>query len=444
MKDKHLGVYVHIPFCASKCGYCDFYSLAGCDRRMGKYQTALLRHIEESHGVMSPYYIDTIYFGGGTPSYYGADRIAELFNALKQAGRVLKTAEVTVECNPDSVTRRGLATLRREGVNRISLGVQSANDDLLKIIGRRHNFTQVKTAVKAIRSEGFYNLSLDLIYGLPIQTKADWADSLSRVLDLGPEHISCYGLQLEEGTPLYEKYNGSPVIPSDDAQADMYLFAVETLEHYGYQQYEISNFAREGFESRHNMKYWDLEDYIGFGPGAHSCMSNTRYSYLRDMEAYISAMTAKGGSVIDEYETLTELDRAAEYILLGMRRGKGISREEYTRVYRSDFAPLEAELKKFQEKGWAKQTGDRWAFTPEGFLLSNELIVKLLDEQGRCKLNANPWVMEKNRGRPAQEHPGGNASTPNGSPERGAGSGEAKRRPQGSPERGAGSGEAAD
>ncbi len=395
MKDKHLGVYVHIPFCASKCGYCDFYSLAGCDRRMGKYQTALLRHIEESHGVMAPYYIDTVYFGGGTPSYYGADRIAELFNALKQSGRVLKSSEVTVECNPDSVTRRGLAALRREGVNRISLGVQSANDDLLKIIGRRHNFTQVKTAVKAIRAEGFYNLSLDLIYGLPIQTKADWADSLSRVLDLGPEHISCYGLQLEEGTPLYEKYDGSPVIPSDETQADMYLFAVETLERYGYRQYEISNFAREGFESRHNMKYWDLEDYIGFGPGAHSCMSNTRYSYVRDMEAYISAMTAKGGSVIDEYETLTELDRAAEYILLGMRRGKGISREEYTRVYRSDFDPLEAELKKFQEKGWARQTDGRWAFTPEGFLLSNELIVRLLDAQGRCKLNASPWVIEE-------------------------------------------------
>ena len=401
MKDKFLGVYVHIPFCASKCGYCDFYSLAGCDRRMGKYQTALLRHIEESHGVMAPYYIDSIYFGGGTPSYYGADRIAELFNALKQSGRVLKSAEVTVECNPDSVTRRGLAALRREGVNRISLGVKSASDDLLKIIGRRHNFTQVKTAVKAIRAEGFYNLSMDLIYGLPIQTKADWADSLSRVLDLGPEHISCYGLQLEEGTPMYEKYLDSPVIPSEDDQADMYLFAAETLERYGYRQYEISNFAREGFESRHNMKYWDLDDYIGFGPGAHSCMANTRYSYVRDLEAYISAMTAKGGSVIDEYETLSELDRAAEYVLLGMRRGKGISREEYTGVYRSDFAPLEKELERFRENGWARQTDGRWAFTPEGFLRSNQLILTLLEAQGQCRLSVNPWVSQP----PAQTGP---------------------------------------
>ncbi len=398
MKDKHLGVYVHIPFCASKCGYCDFYSLAGCDRRMGKYQAALLRHMEESHTVMAPYYIDTVYFGGGTPSYYGCDRVAELFNGLKQAGRVLKSAEVTVECNPDSVTRRGLATLRREGVNRISLGVQSANDDLLKIIGRRHNFTQVKTAVKAIRAEGFYNLSMDLIYGLPIQSKADWADSLARVLDLGPEHISCYGLKLEEGTPMYDKYLDSPVIPADDDQADMYLFAVETLERYGYKQYEISNFARDGFQSRHNMKYWDLEDYIGFGPGAHSCMADTRYSYTRDLEGYISAVLAGGHGVIDEYETLTELDRAAEYILLGMRRGKGIAREEYTRVYRSDFTPLEKQLEKFAQKGWAKQTDGRWAFTPEGFLLSNQLIAALLEVQAMCKLSTNPWMAEKLRG----------------------------------------------
>ena len=393
MEDKHLGVYIHIPFCASKCGYCDFYSLAGCDRRMGKYQAALEKHIEESKTVMAPYYVDTVYFGGGTPSYYGADRITDAFNALKRSARVLKSAEVTVEANPDSVKRRELAQLRREGVNRISLGVQTASDDLLKIIGRRHNFTQVKSAVKAIRAEGFYNLSVDLIYGLPIQTKNDWADSLARVLDLSPEHISCYGLKLEEGTPMYDKYLGSTVIPSDDEQADMYLFAVETLEKYGYKQYEISNFAREGFESRHNMKYWDLDDYLGFGPGAHSCIGMTRFSYARDLEAYIEAMLERGESIVDEQETLNELDRAAEYIMLGMRRGKGIGREEYSRVYRSDFTPIEQKLKQFEERGWAHRVGERWAFTPSGFLLSNPLIGALLEAQAMYKLSTNPWVL---------------------------------------------------
>ncbi len=394
MEDRHLGVYIHIPFCASKCGYCDFYSLAGCDGKMGKYQDALLSHIAEASSTMSPYYIDTVYFGGGTPSYYGGRRIADAFNALKRAGKVLKSAEVTVECNPDSVRRRDLHILRQEGVNRISLGVQSANDDLLKIIGRRHNFAQVKKAVRDIRAAGFDNLSVDLIYGLPNQTKDDWAETLARVLELEPEHISCYGLKLEEGTPMYDEYRDSPVIPTDDEQADMYLYAVQTLTLYNYGQYEVSNFARRGFESRHNMKYWDLEDYLGFGPGAHSCIGNTRYSFVRGLDAYMEGVT-KGDNILDEYETLDELDRAAEYIMLGMRRGRGVSAEEYRRIYRSDFAPLEELLTEYEKDGWTKRLADgRWCFTPTGFLLSNLLIGSLLEAQAQQRLSAHPWMEE--------------------------------------------------
>ncbi len=393
MDDKHLGVYIHIPFCASKCGYCDFYSLSNCGNRMGKYQDALLSHIREASSTMAPYYIDTVYFGGGTPSYYGGRRLSEAFNALKQAGRVLKTAEVTVECNPDSVSRRELHLLRKEGVNRISLGVQSASDDLLKIIGRRHNFTQVKKAVKNIRAEGFDNLSVDLIYGLPNQTKGDWAETLARILELEPEHISCYGLKLEEGTPMHRDYMDSPVIPSDDEQADMYLYMVETLAHYGYGQYEISNFAKKGFESRHNLKYWGLEDYLGFGPGAHSSMGDTRYSFVRDLEEYIRGVK-EGDNILDEYEKLDELDRGAEYIMLGMRRGIGISRREYTEIYRSDFAPLEELLREYEKDGWTRCTGERWSFTPAGFLLSNILIGSLLEAQAEHRIRGNPWLEE--------------------------------------------------
>ena len=391
MADKHLGVYIHIPFCASKCGYCDFYSLAGCDKLMGKYQDALLRHIRESANTMSPYYIDTVYFGGGTPSYYGGKRLAELFNALKRSGKVLKSSEVTVECNPDSVRPRDLDRLKSEGVNRISLGVQSASDDLLKIIGRRHNFTQVKKAVKDIRKAGFDNLSVDLIYGLPNQTKADWADTLARVLDLEPDHVSGYGLKLEEGTPMYDQYKESPVLPTDDEQADMYLYMVETLNHYGYGQYEVSNFARRGKASQHNMKYWDMDDYLGFGPGAHSCIGNTRYSYVRDLRAYIDGVGGKG-EILDEYEKLDELDRAAEYLMLGMRRSKGISAEEYRRVYRSDFAPIEALLQEYEKDGWTRQFDGRWCFTPQGFLLSNILIGSLWEAQAEYRISGNPWM----------------------------------------------------
>ena len=394
MEDRHLGVYIHIPFCASKCGYCDFYSKAGCDGQMGKYQDALLSHIEEAAATMAPYYIDTVYFGGGTPSYYGARRLADAFNALKRAGKVLRSSEVTVECNPDSVRRRELRILRREGVNRISLGVQSANDDLLKIIGRRHNFAQVKKAVRDIRAEGFTNLSVDLIYGLPNQTKDDWAETLARVLELEPEHISCYGLKLEEGTPMYREYRDSPVIPSDDDQADMYLYAATTLALYNYGQYEVSNFARQGFASRHNMKYWDLQDYLGFGPGAHSCIGNTRYSFIRSLDGNIEGVT-KGDNILDELENLDELDRAAEYIMLGMRRGKGISAEEYHNIYSSDFAPIEDLLKEYEKDGWTKRlTGGRWCFTPTGFLLSNLLIGSLLEVQAQQRLNVHPWMEE--------------------------------------------------
>ena len=393
MADKHLGVYIHIPFCASKCGYCDFYSLERCDKSIGKYQDALLKHIREASSTMAPYYIDTLYFGGGTPSYYGGKRIAAIFNALKRAGKVLKSAEVTVECNPDSVSRHDLKIMKKEGVNRISLGVQSASDDLLKIIGRRHNFTQVKKAVELIRQEGFDNLSIDLIYGLPNQTKGDWAETLARVLDLEPDHLSCYGLKLEEGTPMYDEYKDSPVIPSDDEQADMYLYAVETLTHYGYQQYEVSNFARRGKACRHNMKYWDMDDYLGFGPGAHSCMGNTRFSFVRDLYAYIKGVNGDG-DILDEYEKLDELDRASEYLMLGMRRSRGISAEEYHRIYRSDFAPIEALLQEYEKDGWTRQFDGRWCFTPQGFLLSNILIGSLWEAQAEHRISGNPWIEE--------------------------------------------------
>ena len=391
MEDRHLGVYIHIPFCASKCGYCDFYSLAGCEGKMDKYQDALTKHIEEASSTMAPYYIDSVYFGGGTPSYYGARRLTALFDTLKRSGRVLRTAEVTVECNPDSVSRRELRHLKKEGVNRISLGVQSANDELLKIIGRRHNFAQVKKAVKDIRAEGFQNLSIDLIYGLPNQTKDDWAETLARVLELDPEHLSCYGLKLEEGTPMYAEYLDSPVVPTDDEQADMYLYAVDTLAHYGYIQYEVSNFAKRGHESRHNMKYWSLEDYLGFGPGAHSNIGAARYSFTRSLDKYIEGMKT-GDNILDEYETLDELDRAAEYIMLGMRRSRGISGEEYYRVYRSDFAPIEELLKEYEKDGWTRWISGRWRFTPTGFLLSNILIGSLLEEQAEHRIRANPWM----------------------------------------------------
>jgi len=392
--DESLGVYIHIPFCASRCGYCDFCTYAGRDNLMHKYQHALETHILESSAQFAPYLIDTVYFGGGTPSYFGARRICDIFNALKRAGRVLKDSEVTVEVNPDSVTRRDLSLLKREGVNRLSIGVQSANPELLKLIGRRHNFKQAQKAVKLARAADFDNISLDLMYGLPSQTRRDWADTLARAIELRPEHISLYGLKLEEGTPMYE-YTGSAILPDDDEQADMYLYAVEAMERNGFGQYEISNFCTTGHESKHNMKYWRLEDYMGFGPAAHSCVSELRYSYVTDIDAYINGVATQG-DILDEYETITSLDKAAEYIMLGMRTTHGISQAEYYDIYRSDFSKIEQLLRGFEKRGWSEKNEeeDRWSFTSTGFLLSNVLIGAMLEAQAEQKLATTPWVRE--------------------------------------------------
>ena len=387
---KTLGIYIHIPFCASKCGYCDFYSLAGCDKLMPKYHNALMQHIREAGPQMRQYFTDSVYFGGGTPSYYGARRICDIFNTLKRSGLIYKTAEVTVEVNPDSVRYHDLVTLRSEGVNRLSIGAQCANDDLLKLINRRHNWKQVEAAVKNARSAGFDNISLDLIYGLPSQSKEDWAATLNSALALRPEHLSCYGLTLNEGTPMYS-YKNSPILPGDDDQADMYLYTCETLERFGYRQYEISNFALPGRESKHNLKYWLLKDYMGFGPGAASCVGGVRYSYVRNLQKYISGVQS-GDTIVDEYEKVGLLDRAAEYLMLGMRTVRGISPKEYHNIYRSDFAPLEELLQEYERKGWAANEAGRWHFTPSGFLLSNLLIGLMLDKQGEFKHSGNPWV----------------------------------------------------
>ena len=392
-EDKRIGVYIHIPFCASKCGYCDFCSLPGREALMGPYQAAILIQLQETLPRMKDYFMDSVYFGGGTPSYYGAQRIAEILRELKSTNRLLKAAEITVECNPDSVRRRELQILRREGVNRLSIGAQSANDEILRMIGRRHNWRQVVLAVKRARQAGFRNISLDLIYGLPSQTREDWADTLSKALALKPAHISCYGLRLEEGTPMYDSFRDSPIIPSDDDQADMYLYAVDLLERHGYYQYEISNFARRGYESRHNLKYWRLGDYIGFGASAHSNIGLLRYSYTRNVREYISGVLGDK-DIIDEQEELTPFDRASEYLMLGMRTIWGISAEEYREVYNSPFEPLEETLNVFVENGWAQLDNDRWHFTPGGFLVSNVLIGALLESQTREKFTANPWIRD--------------------------------------------------
>ena len=367
-----LGLYIHIPFCKAKCAYCDFYSLAHSEEKMDAYMAALLRHLEEVAPRAAGMQVDTVYFGGGTPSYLGAARLCRILQTVLRRYDVARDAEITLEANPDSAGDwKELRKLRRAGFNRLSLGVQSTDDALLRRIGRVHTYEQVQQAVMAARKAKFTNLSLDLIYGLPGQTMEDWQRTLADAVALGPEHLSCYGLKLEEGTPLWQQRQ-TLTLPDDDAQADMYLYTVAALGEMGYEQYEISNFAKSGKESRHNLKYWRMEEYAGFGPGAHSDFGGVRYGYVRDIDSYIA-----GRLVLSESETDSTLARDYEYVMLSLRTAAGIDRQTFEKRYRQRFQPMETLFEQYEKASLASRTEGGWRLTPRGFLVSNSIIAAL-------------------------------------------------------------------
>lgn len=389
MKSKQLmptlGIYIHIPFCQSKCDYCDFYSLACGDKNiMDRYQRALLSHLEELSSRAESHVVDTIYIGGGTPSFYGADRIKALLKLIRKKYRLSRDCEITMEANPDSIDRKAFARLRRAGVNRFSLGAQSANDRELERVGRPHSFRQVKEAVEAARKARVNNISLDLIYGLPGQDMDSWKDTVEQALALAPEHLSCYGLKVEEGTPLWRR-RASEDLPDDDTQAEMYLWTVDRLAQAGYRQYEISNFAKPGMESRHNLKYWMTEEYIGFGPAAHSDFGGWRYSFVRSVDRYMDGVFS-GGSIVAESEQIPHRGRSAEYLMLRLRTTQGVEEAEYRREFQMNFDPLALRLEAYRKQGWAEQREGRWRLTPKGFLVSNQLIGELMDIQEAATL----------------------------------------------------------
>lgn len=367
---KPLGIYIHIPFCKQKCVYCDFYSLPHREEQMDAYVSALRAQLAETD--FSGFQADTVYFGGGTPSYLGPRRLTALLEAVSAACPVAPGAEITFEANPDSAADRpALSALRRAGFNRISLGMQSADDDELRTIGRIHTMAQVRAAVEAARSAGFDNLSLDLIYGLPDQDLPRWRGNLAAAVELNPEHLSCYGLKAEPGTPLYARRES---LPGDEVQADMYLETADLLEARGYRQYEISNFARPGRESRHNLKYWTLGEYVGFGPGAHSDFRGVRYAWARDLEAFL-----RRDRLLSEARRMASRDRETEWLMLSLRLTRGLDMAEWETRFRRPFAPFLPFLERCQAAGYALREADRWRLTPRGFLVSNQIIGELLD-----------------------------------------------------------------
>lgn len=370
---KPLGIYIHIPFCRSKCAYCDFYSLAGeREGQMDAYLATLKEDIKGWSNRLRDYQIDTLYIGGGTPSWFGGRRVGELIEWVKGCCALSPDCEITVEANPDSLTKTDLELLTAKGLTRLSMGVQSACESELKAIGRPHSFLQAAEKVEMARRVGVKSLSLDLIYGLPGQTLEGWQSSVEEVLALKPDHLSLYGLKVEEGTPLW-KNRECYDLPDDDFQADCYLWAAERLEREGFVHYEISNFARPGHESRHNLKYWTLGEYLGFGPAAHSDFGGIRFGNSRDLGGYLI-----GNCCRSEETVISPDERREEYIMLGLRTRWGISGEEYEGIHGESFAPMERKLRDFSKHGLCLKEEGRWRLTAKGWLLSNAIITELL------------------------------------------------------------------
>ncbi len=379
-EEDSLGIYVHVPFCARKCNYCDFYSLApGSDRDRRTYQMAVIDWL----GCCADHYaedrvVDTVYFGGGTPSCYDAEKLAEIVQFIRTWFTLSHDCEITVECNPDSATEHWLQAMKKAGVNRLSMGVQSANDEELRLAGRLHDFATAKAAFRRAREAGFDNISLDLIYGLPGQTMQSWQHSVEQLIAMGPEHLSCYGLKVEPGTPFWQQQETLD-LPDDDAQADMYLWMVERLEQVGYGQYEVSNFAKPGRHSRHNMRYWLGQEYLGVGPGAHSYVDDERYAFTANLEDFFRGVIGPWQNFTYGSKRIDDEERAREYVMLRMRTVRGICREEYESRFGRCFDGLEKQLIIQGKYGWAAYEDGHWHFTPEGFLLSNALIGQLLE-----------------------------------------------------------------
>lgn len=371
-----LGLYLHIPFCDGKCPYCDFYSLAGEESVKEEYTRRLEKELAlwaeklAKEGV--PPVADTLYFGGGTPNLMGGNRIARLILAAKEHFS-LQNAEITVEVNPSSELSGFFREIFAAGANRLSIGLQSAHDEELKALGRRHTAQQAAETVEAARKAGFSNLSLDLMLATPGQTLESALSSVQFCAELGAPHVSAYLLKVEPGTPYWNRRDSLP-LPDEDETADRYLAVCAALEQAGLMQYEISNFASPGFESRHNLKYWRCEEYLGLGPGAHSFVNGKRFYYPRSLHDFLEAPQpiedGDGGTL-------------EETVLLGLRLSKGITPQTlapFGKAGEQAFAAMEKKSRPYRAAGLLKPEPGRIAMTLKGFLVSNELIAELLPE----------------------------------------------------------------
>ncbi len=381
MDNKKLGIYVHIPFCKSKCGYCDFCSHTPKDGETERYLNALMLNIQDFSGAAEKYSVDTVFIGGGTPTLLSKKQMRALVDCIRSSFKVEKDAELTVEANPGTVDKRYLSSLVNMGINRISFGLQSASDTELKALGRIHTRDEFSESFRAVRAAGFKNINVDLMYGIPHQTKESFSQTLSFVKSLSPEHISVYGLKIEEGTPFYKARETLP-LPDEESEYRMYREADSTLTAAGYKHYEISNFARHGFESKHNLRYWKDELYLGFGVSAHSYFAGQRYAYTDNIEKYMREMENPTdiAGILSECTDIDVFTKETEYVMLRLRLFDGLSLEDYRREFGRDFlSKYGKKLDRYVDGGFMSLDSRRLAFTVKGMYVSNYILSDLLE-----------------------------------------------------------------
>lgn len=400
---KNLELYVHIPFCFKKCDYCDFLSFS-CDEKIQlAYADALIREIEFYGPQMKDYFVSTIFVGGGTPTWLDEDKMVEILDTIYTYFNVSQDAEITMECNPGTVTASKLEKYRRAGVNRLSIGLQSADDEELQILGRIHTFEKFVKTYEMSRNAGFANINVDLISGIPYQTAEKFLHTLQKVVRLKPNHISAYSLIIEKGTPFYDKYKfdmvlqeaGKPtrILPTEDEVYRITKLTQQYLANAGYEQYEISNFAQPGFECTHNIGYWTREEYLGLGLGAASLIDDVRYTNETDIHNYINGSDAihivrfeqpdgsveYGTNLHIEANTVSRQAQMEEFMFLGLRMQCGVTREQFQQAFGIPIEGIYKDvLEHLKAEGLLEITAGRIALTEKGQDLSNYALAMFL------------------------------------------------------------------
>jgi len=371
---KTLGIYLHIPFCIKKCDYCDFCSFpCVSDEKKELYVEALCRHIRSYKEKCVGYTVDTVYFGGGTPTLLKIPQFERIFEALRETFEITEDAEITSECNPATADLEYFKEMRRLGFNRLSIGCQTLNDNELRALGRVHNKNDFISAFSDARRAGFDNISVDLMFGIPEQTEESFKNTLDGILELSPEHISAYGLIIEEGTPFFDNRE-KLVLPDEDLEYTMYVGAVKRLAEQGYARYEISNFAKDCRESRHNLKYWRREEYLGFGVSAHSFFKDERFEHTTELDRYIR------GEFVSQKELICETEAVNEYVMLKMRLAEGVDESEFERLFGKSFDDVFGRaLERFIRADLVIREGGRCRFTDSGLYVSNSVLSEILE-----------------------------------------------------------------